>query len=197
MKNNRQRKSVVMLVFEGKNKTEHNYFKHFNKRENNFNLLLVDSPETDITGMAKNALKTAQRNDIKASYGDKIFCVFDLDLKEDKLIEYINLSQNKTYKDIKFILSNPCFEIWFLFHFEKHPPKLASSQKVKEYMNKYVKNYSEDDDVFEKCNLVNLLQNAIINANNKEKLIKDTNLVDKNPYTQIPLILEEFDKFNN
>ena len=197
MKSNLKRKSVIMLVYEGKNKTEHNYFKHFNNRENKFRIEPVDSPETDIKGMADYAIKYAKKYDIKSAYGDKIFCIFDLDINKQKLEEYEQIRYNKKYKDINFIVSNPCFEIWFLFHFEEHPPRLPSSEKVKKHLCKYVKNYEENIDVYEKYNLKSLLSKALTYANNKKDSMKDKPLLDKNPYTQIPEVIYEFDKMNN
>lgn len=192
----RNRKNIILIAFEGKNKTEFNYFKHFNNRDNKYNIVPLKSPETNPKGIADYALKYAKNNDIKNEYGDKIFCVIDLDLSQKQLNEYQELLSAKKYKEISCFVSNPCFEVWFLFHFLQHPQKQNSSENVKKYMREFVENYEENVDVYEIKKLKEKQDFAIKNAKDKAEYLKDIQMIDKNPYSEIYKILMIFDDMN-
>lgn len=49
----RDRKPLIFIVCEGRNKTERTYFGHFNTRKAPFNLHIENSEATDIASMAK------------------------------------------------------------------------------------------------------------------------------------------------
>lgn len=200
VKYQRNRKPMIVLICEGKNKTERLFFSHFNKRENKFNLKILDSEATDPQGMADKAKYIIEKDQLESSIGDRVFCVLDLDLSDVQL-EKIKQEQEKKRRlkcKIEFIISNPCFEIFLLFYFTKHPKVESSSQKVKEQLKHYVPNYSESYDIIKECSLENQLPVAINNAELRNQLYSnDVNVIDKNPYTEVPDLLDLFFRLNN
>ena len=98
---------------------------------------------------------------------------------------------------VEFILSNPCFEAWLLFYFIPHPKVEQSSQKVKEQLKKYVPQYSESFDIVKECNLEEKYAVAINRADLKNMTYSSDNILDKNPYTEIPELLDILLSFNN
>ena len=55
VKFSKKRNPIIVLICEGRNKTETKYFNHFIKRENPYNLKIVPSEATDPKSMAKKA----------------------------------------------------------------------------------------------------------------------------------------------
>lgn len=116
--------------------------------------------------------------------GDLVFCLIDLDLRRDKYDAYLKAQQR--YPQIKFIVSNPCFEIWLLYHFTENPKAECSSQAVKEQMKKYVPDYNEAMDVYEQYDLQDKYAVAINRSEKKNAHYEaDKILVDCNPYTEV------------
>ena len=59
----RQRSPIILIVCEGRNKTERIYFSHYQTRDSSYRLLIKDSEATDVMGMAKRTsylLKTGR-----------------------------------------------------------------------------------------------------------------------------------------
>ena len=130
----RDRKPLIFIVCEGRNKTERTYFGHFNTRKAPFNLHIENSEATDIASMAKKAADIFIENQLDPELGDKVYCLVDLDLEQCKYEKYAKAK--KKYKNIEIIPSNPCFEIWLLYYFTEAPKVVHSSQRVKEEMVK-------------------------------------------------------------
>ena len=92
---------------------------------------------------------------------------------------------------MEFVLSNPCFEVWLLYYFTKHPKPESSSQKVKEQLRKYVPQYTESFDIVKGCDLQDKYAVAINNSELKNQMYeKDKPVLEKNPYTEISDLLE-------
>ncbi len=184
----RERKPLIVLVCEGRNKTETIYFNHFNKRDNPYNLKIYPSEATDPKSMHLKAKNIINELQLDNSIGDRIFCLVDIDLNQNqanKIIELRKLNSKQKCK-IEFIVSNPCFEIWLLYYFTKHPKIENSSQNVKKQLKKYDSNYSENYDIISKNNLNENYLIALNNADLKNNTInKNIPLEDKNPYTEI------------
>lgn len=192
----KQRKPVIILVCEGKNKTERTYFNHFVKRDAAYSLIIKDSESTDIGSMANKADQLSREYQLDKSLNDRIFCIVDLDLDRTKL-DKLNKAKKK-YKNVEFIVSNPCFEIWFFYHFISDPKVLSSSQKVKEELSKHINNYKENMDVFRIFNFEEKYGIAINNSEKKNALYDtDASLVDKNPYTEVQNIIFLLKSFEN
>ena len=180
----RQRSPILLLVCEGKNKTERKYFSHYQVRESHYRLAIKDSEATDVMGMARHAANLYKEYQMNPAIGDLAFCLIDLDLRHDKYNAYLKAKQK--YPQVRFIVSNPCFEIWLLYYFTEKPKTESSSQAVKEQMKKYVPGYNEAMDVYDQCDLADKYAVAINRSEKKNELYSEESaLVERNPYTNV------------
>lgn len=186
------RNPVIVLVCEGRNKTESKFFNHFKTRENPYNLKIIPSEATDPKNMAKKARQIIDDMQLDNELGDRVFCLVDLDLSSSQY-QKVEDEQKKTKKkcQVEFVLSNPCFEVWLLYYFTKHPKPESASQKVKEQLRKYVPQYTESFDIVKECDLQDKYAVAINNSELKNQMYeKDKPVLEKNPYTEISDLLE-------
>ena len=180
----RQRSPILLLVCEGRNKTERKYFSHYKVRELPYRLEIRDSEATDDMGMARRAANLYKEYQMDPEIGDLAFCLIDLDLRRDKYDAYLKAKQK--YPQVRFIVSNPCFEIWLLYYFTEHPKAESSSQAVKEQMKKYVLGYNEAMDIYDQCDLEDKYAVAINRSEKKNAFYEeDKILVERNPYTEV------------
>lgn len=191
-KNKRIRKPIIALVCEGRNKTETNFFNHFNKRDNAFILKIIPSESTDPQNMIKKAKQKIQELELDNKIGDRMFCLIDIDLSKNHCDIVQKEKQSKCNKKCKveFILSNPCFEIWFLYYFTQYPKIENSSKNVKVQLKQYVPEYNENFDIYEKYNLKEKHSIAINHSTLRQQLDEKRDLIDRNPYTEVPDLLE-------
>lgn len=191
-KYSRKSKRVILVSYEGKNKTEKIYFNNFSNRENNFILQVVPGNETDPINLVKQTIKKINELGLDLESDDKAFCIFDTDTqskKDKQIIEAINLA---TVYNIKMITSCPCFEIWFLLHYEYTTAFLDNNaiiDKLKKHNEKYEKNYNIYPEIQDKIN------RAIENAKKLEQYqldnVKGKHSVEANPHTNVYEIIEE------
>lgn len=139
--NNRKRKSVILLATEGKNKTETLYFDRL--PNNNCVIHYAPGNYTDPVNMI-NALKMEYDYlELDPTLGDAAYCLIDGDLNQQK-DKQIAQADVEAGKRIKVIVSNPCFEIWFLCHFIKTTKHFSSNKEVIKALNKYIPNYCKN-----------------------------------------------------
>ena len=180
----RQRSPILLLVCEGRNKRERKYFSHYKVRELPYRLEIRDSEATDVMGMARRAANLYKEYQMDPEIGDLAFCLIDLDLRRDKYDAYLKAKQK--YPQVRFIVSNPCFEIWLLYYFTENPKAESSSQAVKEQMKKCVPGYNEAMDVYDQCDLEDKYAVAINRSEKKNAFYEeDKILVERNPYTEV------------
>ena len=192
----KQRKPIIVLICEGRNKTERLYFNHFNYRSAPYNLKIEDSESTDIESMVKKALSIWKEYQLNSEYGDHLYCLIDLDLNKDKYAKYVKIHESKKYRNIEIILSNPCFECWLMYYFTDNPKGVSSSQKAKTEMSNYITDYDESTDVIKVCKLEDS-HSLAIDRSIKKNLLYDkigTSLIDKNPYSEVQQILRILNK---
>lgn len=116
--NNRKSKRVILVAYEGKNKTEKNYFDNFNDRDKNYVIKTVPGNETDPINLVNQTIQKSRDLKLKLDDDDRAFCIFDTDIdvkKNNQIKDAISLALNN---NIIIITSSPCIEIWFLLHFE-------------------------------------------------------------------------------
>lgn len=206
---------TIVIVCEGKN-TEPGYFNLFKTRYVNVNVEIPDkkscgknkSKKTDPLSLVQKA-EEYKRNkyEIREEDGDRVWCVFDVDINYNSdnaiksRIDEINKAKIlANSKNIKLGISNPCFELWYLIHFEYTTANLKDYDSVIERLNKYIINYDKS-----KCpikydeNYKKLMETAILNAkklkthhqlSGKNIHIESGNisikdLVESNPYTNL------------
>jgi hypothetical protein len=206
---------TIVIVCEGKN-TEPEYFNLFKTRYVNVNVEIPDKKscgknkgkKTDPLSLVMKAEEYKRsKYEIREQDGDRVWCVFDVDLNynTDNAIQarIVEINKAKIIADsnkIKLGISNPCFELWYLIHFEYTTANLKDCNSVIERLNKYIIDYNKS-----KCpirqdeNYKKLMTTAISNAKklkehhqslktmihieNLDMSIKD--LVESNPYTNL------------
>ena len=140
------RKSIL-IVSEG-SKTEPIYF---NSLKSKLRLAMV---EIEIVGegaapitVVNRAIKLREKRKrlaktslIKAAY-EVIYCVIDVDTHET-LDQAIDKARGNK---IRTILSNPCFEYWYILHFKKTSAPFNTSKEAKSALKKEHPAYCESD----------------------------------------------------
>lgn len=192
---NRKSKRVILVAYEGENKTEKNYFDNFAGRDKNYIIKSVPGNETDPINLVKQTIKKINDLSLDLSMDDKAFCIFDTDIKKDKNTQIEMAIKISRENNIIPIVSAPCVELWFLLHYEYTTATINSNEvieKLKRHYPKYKKNCNIYPDIKDKIN------KAIDNSKKLEKYQKQNNrklqTVEANPYTEMYKIVEELRK---
>lgn len=148
--NRRFRKSRFLLLCEGE-VTETDYFKDLARllrsslievevaREIRKDPKRLVELANDRRALAKREARRA--NDSSLAY-DEVWCVFDVD-NHARLKEAINQASSLS---IDLAISNPCFEIWILIHFQDQWAHITGD-KVCEYVKRHIPNYEKHLDL--------------------------------------------------
>ena len=194
----RKKKPVILIIAEGKNVTESQYFTSFQKQNNGFNIkMLTTDPSTDPERLLQKITRYWEDEELDEKQGDIGFIVLDLDCNSDKANLIKELAKKKRY--IKFIVSNPCFEIWFLLHFKYTTHTYMTNSETIRDLRNYIPNYEKNLPVAEI--IADKLDNAMANAGKLKDYFKEIGVdwpSNKcNPYTDVPVIIDVFNKFNS
>lgn len=101
-----------MIITNGE-KTEPIYFENFKKKSNFIKIEIRKESGSDPITLVKFASR------IKDAYdADRIYCIYDVDDSSDDLLN--KAKKLATKNGLTSCISNPCFEIWFLFHYENY-----------------------------------------------------------------------------
>lgn len=132
---------MILISAEGKNKTEKLYFEAFNG--GNVNIRFAKGNETDPVHLARALILEYEKLELSSEYGDTAYCVVDGDLSplQEELMRKAETSLKKIGGEM--IVSNPCFEIWFLCHYECSTRQYTSSQEVINTLKRYIPNYEK------------------------------------------------------
>ncbi|WP_243795657.1 RloB family protein [Saccharopolyspora gloriosae] len=128
----RVERSRVLIVTEGEC-TEVQYFKNLCKhlRATGTNVMGVDvkGAGRDPSNVVNKAGKASQNGSLIGREGgyDAVWCVFDVD-EHEKLEAATELARKRGFK---LAISNPCFEVWLLWHFEDCYKHLSTDQAGK------------------------------------------------------------------
>ena len=188
-RNERSTKRFILIGTEGKNKTEIGYFNKFNRIQKNFRVRFSSGNSTDSMGIVED-IKRA-RAKLKFHAGDLAFAVFDADLwgtRGKQIQQAINYAEKQ---EIKVILSNPCFEVWFVLHFEDGRAPYDSSDKVIDKLKQYVPDYEKSRDMFEL--LHGNMEKAISRAEQLRRYHEDNDtlkLSEQNPMTDVDRLVK-------
>lgn len=168
-----KRKRVIVLAFEGKNnKTESLYFFHFKPKNDNFILKQFSTGMTDPIGMVKST--KIKRNQYDYNPKEDVTYIF-MDGDNPKKLEEIKRLKDKVPKDIKIIITYPCFELWFLNHYIR-TGKLFNNQEVIEQLKKMVPNYQKNYDIYP--SIKDKQKTAIENSKYQLSLKEETSFTD-------------------
>ena len=160
--NTRTPKRILLIKAEGKNKTEINYFNNF--KSNTINVVLAKGNETDPENMMQQLVKQYNSDDLGDD--DLAVCLVDADFdssKDAQLKAAEKLIPKE--KNIKLIVSNPCFEIWFICHYIYSTRSYTNTDDVINYLKKKIPNYEKNSlTVFDSLEKIGSESNAIKNA---------------------------------
>ncbi|MGN1404746.1 MAG: RloB family protein, partial [Erysipelotrichaceae bacterium] len=113
----RKRRPVIYIVCEGQ-QTEIAYFKNFRTRDCLVDIVPVSSKHKAAEHLVKHSKSHIEQIGYYPKDGDQLWCVFDCD--DNNNIQLRNAEEYARKNGIRIAFSNPCFEYWYLLHFEKH-----------------------------------------------------------------------------
>lgn len=188
----RNRKKIICIGTEGRNKTERTYFSHFNQMNTEYVVHFAKGNDTDPYKIA-TAVSASIGRPKDREKGDRAFCVFDTDVDPKK---QKNIQDARSYckeQKIEVIYSNPCFEIWYLLHYTYSTRAFNKNEEILSALAKYIQNYQKNQDYFE--SLLPKMKTAIKNAKRLEQYHAENHHLTemtRNPSTQIYKIVELF-----
>lgn len=137
----------ILIVCEG-SKTEPQYFHAIRQRWRlaTLQVLIVPSQgKTDPCNLVELAIEKRQEleDDDRWEKGDRAWVAFDGDEHIEKSLDAWNKALSKARgQKIELAITNPCFEFWYLLHFQDHFSQITS-KKAKALLNKYLPDYDK------------------------------------------------------
>ncbi len=194
----RKTKPVILIIAEGTNETETQYFRSFQYQEAEYVIrVLCTGHKTDPEGMLKKLESYWNDNGFDAERGDLAFVVVDLDCNEEKAQLISRLEKESTIAE--FVVSNPCFEMWFLLHFKYSTKAFSSGNAVIDELKKYIPDYEKNMDV--STIIQSRLSDAIGNVERLRQYHQDNEhkwpSKDCNPYTEVYKIIDVINSIKN
>lgn len=192
----RKRKSVLLLETEGNNKTETLYFRNFSS--GTFTVRFAHGNDTDPSRMAQQLVAAYEKMELDPELGDLAFCLVDADFiagKEQQIKEADKTLTKKIHAEV--IVSNPCFEVWFIYHFTYSTRQYLSNDDVIGTLRCYIPNYRKERvDMFEL--LCDKTETAMVNAKQlQSNCLKQGYPIHEcrvSPYTEVYKIVEAVNK---
>lgn len=190
---NRKEKPMIIITAEGRNETEARYFNGFKTPDCPYIIKFHKTGHlTDPTKLAESIRKRWDDEEADVRTGDMAFVVVDLDNKEGKAKEIQQLVAKNRVE--KFIVSNPCFEIWYLLHYEYSTRSYMNADAVIKELKKHYPGYEKTSDMH--TLLKDKMKEAIARAERlenyhdaEEHQHPDVNC---NPYTDIHKLVKLF-----
>jgi len=182
---------LILIIAEGQNVTESQYFKSFQEQHAGFNIkVLIPGHITDPAGMQKIILRYWNQYEMDEGKGDKAYIVLDLDCNEEKGKLIRKLA--KENPSAEFIVSNPCFEVWFLLHFRYSTKAYLTSAEAVRDLRTYIPQYEKNTDVapFIADELETAIKNAGRLKNYFENLDTEWPSNECNPRTDVQVIID-------
>ena len=99
------------MSYEGKNKTEKNYFNNFLGRDKDCVIKQVPCNETDPINLVRQTIRKVRELALDLNDDDKAYCVFDADINKEKNIQIQNAVKLAKDNNIIPIVSIPCVEL--------------------------------------------------------------------------------------
>ncbi|MDR0560476.1 MAG: RloB family protein [Prevotellaceae bacterium] len=110
---------------------------------------------------------------------DTTFLIYDCDVQ-------VIVDKLQKINKVNLLLSNPCFELWYLLHFQEQKAELTTDECVKK-LSTHIPNYVKGS--FDK-----ILETKII-KNKETAIVRARKIVElKNPSTNVYVFVEELDK---
>ena len=194
----REQKPVVLIVTEG-SKTEPKYFSSFRRRQSNIDIHVVgsraNSGGTDYESLVRKTIDYMEKNGLSVRNGDTLWVVADGDINYDN-VDPIGAKSRMLDKArqlasryaITIMLSNPCFEFWYLLHYQYTTAHLRDYDAVVNLLKSYLPDYDKAKTVASQ--LLPHLDAAIRNAERVEQYHRANGCAELcdiavNPYTAL------------
>lgn len=190
-------KNTCLIVAEGENKTELIYFNNFNVRDALYNFKLEPASVTDPCNMVRRTKIFIKKYDIRQNDGDIVFCLMDTDDNQDKKSQINEAIRTCKKQKIFPIISSPCFEIWFLNHFEFSTCRFNNQLLLSRLRESgKIPNYSKSKDVFPllKDNIITAKDNSILQKKFHRELGLSLDEFGANPFTDVDKMIDLIDK---
>jgi len=145
VKRRKQRLKIpcFFLVVEGR--SEKTYFANFSRR--NCPVKSFVAPSGDPVGLVRQAMTLIEKGRVDLDDQDEMWCVFDRDNNsQDSIDDAVTIARKNGF-NIAF--SNPCFEIWLLWHFEDTFSCREISQNLVKELKPYLGEYCKTKDYFD------------------------------------------------
>ncbi len=183
----RDTKPVTYIFCEGE-KTEPTYFSRW--RERGMSLHIFKVSHTDPPGIIKDAQEIISGRSFEPTQGDSVWCVYDVDANSNAILAKAATLAKKNCFDIA--LSNPCFELWYILHFELQGGELTSTAAIGR-ISSYIAGYTKNMDVFDTLTAripVALTNAAIIRRRYGQEIgpIQDRSC---NPFTNVDVLVQK------
>ncbi len=198
--NRRKLKPVYLIITEGKNKTEVMYLSHFQDQEKSYSIRFVKAGyKTDADSLYKALIDKWDELDLSAKKGDRGFVVLDIDNDSLKAKKVSDLAKGNTNTAVRFIVSNPTFEVWFLLHFKYSTKVFKDGNAVIKELRRFIPNYEKNRDCYEDCK--DRMKTAVDNSIILSEYYSDSEWpsVECNPRTDMGILVaclegEDFEK---
>ena len=201
----RRTKPVILIVTEGE-KSEPKYFQHFRTRQNNVEVRVVPNSKngckTDYLNLIRKASRICKEDDLTPKSGDSVWIITDGDVnyqakdavkkKNEALAWARTIAEKEAYS---LLISNPCFELWYLLHLRYTTAHLQDYGAVKKALEQAgIKDYEKHSDLYEQ--LVSETSEAIKRAKCLETHQVENGFVlplgiDANPFTEVYKLVEK------
>ena len=139
----RKRNRIMLFAAEGHNETEKLYLRDLINDTKGFVLKKAYGTNTDPSGMIKNIIATMNDLGFSSNDGDIAFCFLDLDCDKGKETQLKYAEKIARKHNINVIVSNPCFELWYMCHYTDSPKNYSTSKDLLKDMGKYIKGYEK------------------------------------------------------
>ena len=166
----------IFILTEGE--TEKIYFNHLKERGCNYSLHIQVFGGNDPLKMVKRCNEIFKNRSMSRRMGDHAFCVMDVDYCDTD--EFRKAYDYAERNGIRIVLSNPCFEVFFLLHFTDSIPDLTS-REMKNEVSEYISGYRETGDYWylllgKQEIALKRSRSFILDAESKDRKVLGTNI---------------------
>jgi hypothetical protein len=194
---NTEQQKRFLIVCEGE--TEQIYFEYLSHEYNKLQAVIVIKCSHGGTPDRAIKLAVTERNRLKAddnSY-DQVWCVFDTEASTNKNVfdEAIRIAREEK---LSLAISNPCFEYWFILHYEQTNVSLANCEDASKKLKRKLLTYNKKQAALKALlprEILPQTKDAIQNAKACMLGMKQTNREEfPNPSTTVYELVEELIK---
>ena len=174
-KQSRKEKPMIIITAEGRNETEARYFNNFRTADCPYIIKFHKAGHlTDPTKLAESIRKRWDAEEADERTGDMAFVVVDLDNNEEKAKGIQQLEARNRVE--KFIVSNPCFEVWYLLHYGFSTKSYINADAVIRELKKHYSEYEKTSDMYP------LLKDKMVNAITNAEKLEEYHKAEKHPH---------------